>query len=62
MLAGVGKDDTEKDVDSLAAKILKAKLWPDEQNPGASVCYTVDPALPICDSNALLSGSEMSRT
>ncbi|KAH8703230.1 putative aminoacyl-tRNA hydrolase [Talaromyces proteolyticus] len=32
VFAGVGKDDTEKDVDSMAAKVLKAKLWPDEAN------------------------------
>ncbi|KAL2002069.1 hypothetical protein VTN02DRAFT_705 [Thermoascus thermophilus] len=30
VLAAVGKDDTEKDADSLAAKILKVKLWSDE--------------------------------
>ncbi|KAL1962318.1 hypothetical protein VTN77DRAFT_9809 [Rasamsonia byssochlamydoides] len=30
VLAAVGKEDTEKDADSLAAKILKAKLWPDD--------------------------------
>lgn len=32
VFAGVGKDDTEKDADSLAAKILKARLWPDDAN------------------------------
>lgn len=32
MLAAVGKEDTEKDADTLAAKILKVKLWPDENN------------------------------
>lgn len=32
VLAAVGKEDTEKDADSLAAKILKAKLWPDDAN------------------------------
>ncbi|KAE8152213.1 D-Tyr tRNAtyr deacylase-like domain-containing protein [Aspergillus avenaceus] len=30
VLAGVGKGDTEKDADSLIQRILKAKLWPDE--------------------------------
>jgi len=30
VFAAVGKEDTEKDADSLAAKILKVKLWPDE--------------------------------
>jgi len=32
VLAAVGKEDTEKDADTLAAKILKVKLWPDENN------------------------------
>lgn len=35
VLAGVGRGDTEKDADSLVAKILKAKLWTDEK--GAQV-------------------------
>jgi D-tyrosyl-tRNA(Tyr) deacylase len=30
VLAAISKDDTEKDVDSMASKILKAKLWDDE--------------------------------
>ena len=30
VLAAVSKDDTEKDVESMAAKILKAKLWDDD--------------------------------
>ncbi|RMD42428.1 hypothetical protein DV735_g2709, partial [Chaetothyriales sp. CBS 134920] len=30
VLAAVGPNDTRKDADSLAAKILKLKLWPDE--------------------------------
>lgn len=29
MLAAISKDDTEKDVESMAAKILKAKLFDD---------------------------------
>ena len=29
VLAAISKDDTEKDVDSMASKILKAKLWDD---------------------------------
>jgi D-aminoacyl-tRNA deacylase len=31
VLAAVGPNDTRKDADSLAAKVLKMKLWPDEQ-------------------------------
>lgn len=30
MLAAISKDDTVKDVESMANKILKAKLWDDE--------------------------------
>ena len=30
VLAAISKDDTEKDVQSMAEKILKAKLWDDE--------------------------------
>ena len=30
VLAAISKDDTEKDVEAMASKILKAKLWDDE--------------------------------
>ncbi|RAH65972.1 D-aminoacyl-tRNA deacylase [Aspergillus aculeatinus CBS 121060] len=30
VLAGVGKEDTEKDADTMVGRILKAKLWSDE--------------------------------
>lgn len=30
VLAAVSKDDTEKDIDSMASKILKTKLWDDD--------------------------------
>lgn len=30
VLAAISKDDTDKDVESMASKILKAKLWDDE--------------------------------
>lgn len=39
MFAGIGREDTEKDVDIMAARVLKAKLWPDETNPKSSVCF-----------------------
>jgi D-tyrosyl-tRNA(Tyr) deacylase len=35
VLAAISKDDTEKDVESMASKILKAKLW-DDPEKGAS--------------------------
>ncbi|PLB45773.1 D-tyrosyl-tRNA deacylase, partial [Aspergillus steynii IBT 23096] len=31
VLAGVGKEDTEKDADTMVGRILKAKLWPAEE-------------------------------
>jgi D-tyrosyl-tRNA(Tyr) deacylase len=30
VLAAVSKDDTEKDIESMASKILKTKLWDDD--------------------------------
>ncbi|EED18815.1 aminoacyl-tRNA hydrolase, putative [Talaromyces stipitatus ATCC 10500] len=36
VFAGVGREDTEKDVDIMASRVLKAKLWPDETNPKAA--------------------------
>jgi D-tyrosyl-tRNA(Tyr) deacylase len=30
VLAAISKDDTEKDVEAMAAKVLKAKLWDDD--------------------------------
>jgi len=30
VFAAVGPDDTPKDADSLAAKVLKLKMWPDD--------------------------------
>lgn len=37
MFAAVGPDDTQKDAESLAAKVLKLKIWPDEA--GGTVCF-----------------------
>ncbi|USP78807.1 uncharacterized protein yc1106_06081 [Curvularia clavata] len=44
VLAAVSKDDTEKDVEAMAAKILKAKLWDDESKdpPGRWKCNVAD--------------------
>lgn len=30
VLAGIGKDDTPKEVQSMASKVLKVKLWDDD--------------------------------
>lgn len=41
VFAAVAPDDTQKEVESMAAKVLKLKLWPDES--GGTVCnHTVD--------------------
>lgn len=32
VFAAVAPDDTQKEVDSMAAKVLKLKLWPDESS------------------------------
>lgn len=37
VFAAIGKDDTEKDAESLAAKVLKAKLWPDDSGSTVSL-------------------------
>ncbi|CAN9148110.1 unnamed protein product [Alternaria alternata] len=44
VLAAVSKDDTEKDVEAMASKILKAKLWDDESKdpPGRWKCSVAD--------------------
>ena len=37
VFAAVASEDTKKEVESMAAKVLKMKLWPDET--GATVCF-----------------------
>lgn len=45
MFAAVGKDDTIKEVESMAAKVLKLKMWDDDKGgrvgavPLLSLCY-----------------------
>ncbi|KAH8423366.1 D-aminoacyl-tRNA deacylase [Aspergillus melleus] len=34
VLAGVGKEDTEKDMDTMVGRILRAKLWPADEDGG----------------------------
>lgn len=36
VFAAVDKDDTRKEVEAMAAKVLKLKMWPDEE--GSTVC------------------------
>lgn len=37
VLAAIGPDDTPKDVESMAAKLLKMKLWPDDSDKMVSM-------------------------
>ena len=39
VFAAVDRDDTVKEVESMAAKVLKMKMWPDDSSGGA-VCGT----------------------
>jgi len=34
VFAAIGPNDTEKDVDSMASRVLKMKMWPDESGSG----------------------------
>jgi D-aminoacyl-tRNA deacylase len=34
VLAAIGPNDTKKDCDSMASKVLKMKLWPDDNGSG----------------------------
>lgn len=36
ILAAVSRDDTEKEIESMAAKVLKTKLWDDESTDPVS--------------------------
>lgn len=47
MLAAISKDDTVKDVEAMAGKILKARLWDDEdEDPPARVSPEALPEAP----------------
>ena len=37
VFAAVAKDDTRKEVESMAAKVLKLKMWPDETGGTVSI-------------------------
>ena len=41
VLAGIGKEDTEKDADSMIGRVLKAKLWPDENDKSVYTTNTL---------------------
>lgn len=46
MFAAVAPDDTTKEVESMAAKVLKMKMWPDDA--GGTVHYLVFPDF-VCE-------------
>lgn len=43
VFAAVGPDDTQKDADTLAAKLLKLKMWPDETGANVPILLSCTP-------------------
>ena len=37
VFAAVAPDDTKKEVESMASKVLKLKMWPDDSGAGVSL-------------------------
>lgn len=59
VFAAVGPDDTGKDAESMASKVLKLKMWPDEA--GGTVrkhCSLFE----VLTSDPMASGNEASKT
>lgn len=48
VFAAVAPGDTEKEAESMAAKVLKMKLWDDDS--GGRVCYYYSALLVVCSS------------
>ena len=59
MLAAVSKDDTEKDVESMAGKVLKLKMWDDEDGGRVSKLSGMLEAVDISAHNFTGSGNGM---
>ena len=59
MLAAVSKDDTEKDVESMAGKVLKLKMWDDENGGRVSKLSEMLEAVDISAHNLTGSGNGM---
>lgn len=59
VFAAVSKDDTEKDVESMAGKVLKLKMWDDEDGGRVSKLSEMLEALDISAHNFTGSGSGM---
>ena len=55
VFAAIASEDTKKEVESMAAKVLKMKLWPDET--GATVCFRT--CVHIVLTHTARSGSKM---
>ena len=59
MLAAVSKDDAEKDVESMAGKVLKLKMWDDENGDRVSKLSEMLEAVEISAHNFTGSGNGM---
>jgi len=59
VFAAVSKDDTEKDVESMAGKVLKLKMWDDENGGRVSKLSEMLEALDISAYNFTGSGNVM---
>lgn len=59
VLAAVSKDDTEKDVESMAGKVLKLKMWDDEDGGRVSKLSEMLEAVGISAHNFTGSGNGM---
>ena len=59
MFAAVSKDDTEEDVESMAGKVLKLKMWDDENGGRVSRLSEMLEVLDISTHNFAGSGNEM---
>ena len=55
VFAAVDRDDTPKEVESMAAKVLKMKMWPDEDGGPVCLCLMIGVHLLIEDSGSIMS-------
>ena len=61
VFAAVAEKDTRKDVDAMAAKVLKMKMWPDEKGTTVSDCSNILVS-PYRTAELAFSGNKMFRT
>ena len=41
VFAAIGPNDTKKDADSMASKVLKLRMWPDQSGSGVCPCSRI---------------------